>query len=171
MIEKVDCDVEMANRILMRDLDLDTNVVEQVEGKAYTLGRKFYKLPNWMKEGELITQYSRHGIVVQSKVLGVIRSGGARFRDNVYCGKSPPTKGNLLVQFSVLNMGKIEHYYGSVATWRKLCNAENISGFVTVRELMFTRNHKGLEWFQLGMGYANSFENVEYKGEESGWWK
>ena len=170
----MDCNVELATRLIMSELDIDTDFVQQKYcGYTFLSGRKFFRLPNWMKEGELILLYGVPGVVVKTEVLGVIRNGSARFRDNT------SIKGNIMVQISVLQSGKIEHYYGTVSTWRKIGNASqkfnDASGCFTVRKLMFTWNnynaHPGLDGFQVQVVNPLAFRVEEFKDDVGGWWK
>jgi len=179
MGNKMDCNVELATGLIMSELDVDTDVVEQVEGvKGYTSGRKFYKLPNWMKEGELIRYTNARndmlGLVVDCEVLGVIggNTTGCRFRDDY------SIKGNLLVKFSVLypNEG-IHQYYATVATWKKIGNASqklgDASGCFTIRKLLFTWNHPSPvapNGYQVQLIEPLWFNKAELFDVEGGWW-
>ena len=91
------------------------------------LGKKFYKLPNWMKVGEMIT-YGRmemddiRGLIVDFKVLGVAR------KNNQYLGTCWGIKeldnlvGDLIVNFTILINGELVYCFGSAKTWRKVMN-------------------------------------------------
>ena len=91
------------------------------------LGKKFYKLPNWMKVGEMIT-YDRmgmndiQGLIVDFKVLGVAR------KNNQYLGTCWGIKeldnlvGDLIVNFTILMKGELIPCFGSAKTWRKVTN-------------------------------------------------
>jgi len=174
----MDCNVELATGLIMSELDVDTDVVEQVEGvKGYTSGRKFYKLPNWMRAGELI-KYTNYrddmlGVVMEFEVLGVIggNTSACRFRDNY------SIKGNLLVKFSVLfPQGGIHQYYATVPTWKKMCNSVDkgmdASSHFTVRKLMFTWKHpEGMNGYQVQLIEPDWFNNAEFLDVEGGWWK
>jgi hypothetical protein len=175
----MDCNAELATRLIMSELDIDADVETVADG--VTVGRKFYKLPNWMRAGELINfnNYSKQllGMVTEFEVLGVIggNTTACRFRDNY------SIKGNLLVKFSVLMDGTFHYYYGTVPTWKKVCNAFDkidkgekfdIESLFTVRKLMFTWKHpqSGLDGYQAQVVYPSSFQNAEFLGVHGGWW-
>ena len=91
------------------------------------LGRKFYRLPNWMKIGEMITYDKRgmddvQGLIVDFKVLGVARKNHQYLGENWGIKELDNLVGDLIVKFTILMKGELIHYFGSAKTWKKVMN-------------------------------------------------
>jgi len=162
------------------------------------LGNKFYKLPNWLRSNELIVRNYRsytpgtagmswteqedlRGLVVDFRVLGVIGNDrcGWFYRDSSNIRSLRGAKGDLLVSFTLLTGGKLQYYFVSAKSWKKITNITmkhpeitNPGVFFNVIKLNWTMDKSphlvgsGLEAsFQ-----SSSFHNLSYVGDEGGWW-